>query len=194
MAVQTNSRLGVLARFILVAGGAGAVALAGGCTSAKAPAAAPRQVRVSSGGSAVGRPSGTAKPRRAPRSDAAAAALPAEDECAARLHDISGLLLLYFVANKHLPEKLEDLAPLADPGTDFQTTCPVSGRPYVYVPGGLPGSGSGRVLIVYDAVPAHNGIRWGIAASPPQGDQPLATWVMPFSEERFRRHMSGTGG
>jgi hypothetical protein len=185
----------LVARTVVLAGAAAALALAGGCAPAEPrPAEAPRQIRTTSRGPTAGQAVTTPQPRRSSRGDAAAAALPAEDECAARLHDISGLLLLYFVANKHLPEKLEDLAPLADPGTDFQTTCPVSGRPYVYVPGGLPGSGSGRVLIVYDAVPAHNGIRWGIAASPPQGDQPLATWVMPFSEERFRRHMSGTGG
>jgi hypothetical protein len=174
----------------MAAGAATLLAFAGGCTPKAPPAHAKGQVRSSPG---VRVPATTSQQRPASRTNAASA-LPAEDECAARLHDLSGLLLQYFLLNKHLPERLEDLAPLADPGTDFQITCPASGKPYVYVPAGLPGSGSGRVLLVYDAVPAHSGIRWVIAASPPQGDQPLSTWVMPFSEQRFRQHMPRSGG
>ena len=133
------------------------------------------------------------KPRPASR-EGGAAARPAEDACATRLHDLCAPLLLYFVANKRLPERLEDLAPFAEAGSDLQTTCPTSGRPYVYVPGGLPRSGSGRVLLVYDAAPAHAGVRWVIVASPPQGDQPLSMWVMPFTEARFRLHVPRSGG
>jgi hypothetical protein len=184
--------VGAAARLILLAGAAAAIA--GGCAPKVAPgrAGAPRQVRTSQGPrETVTRP----KQRTSSGTDRGApAALPAEDECAARLHDIGGLLLEYFLVNKRLPDRLEDLAPLADPGTDFQTTCPVSGRPYVYVPAGLSAPGSGRVLMVYDAVPDHAGIRWGLTASPAQGDQPLSTWVMPLTEERLRRYVPKPGG
>lgn len=118
-------------------------------------------------------------------------AVPARDACAMRLHDISGLLLHYFVVNSRLPDRLEDLAPLADAGMKFEPTCPVSDRPFVYAPGGLPGTGTDRLLLVYEAVSAHDGKRWAILASPAQGSQPLATWVVLLNEQRFRAHQPG---
>ena len=107
------------------------------------------------------------------------------DPCAGRLHDLSGLLLMYYALNKQLPARLEDLAPLAD--GEFTAACPTSGRPYVYVPQGLQsGSGGERSLILYDATPAHGGLRWGIFVAPPREGQPPATWVILMSNEVFR--------
>ena len=184
MAGRINRWSGFAATVVLAVLSAVGAALAGGC----APRGPSPQARQGAAPRATVRP---LPPQKRPATPAAAARTPgaADDACAARLHDLSGLRLLYFVTNHRLPEKLEDLAPLADPDMEFGTTCPASGQPYVYVPAGLPRSGSSRVLLVYDAVPAHGGIRNVIVASPPQGDQPLATWVMPFTEERFRRHV-----
>ena len=110
------------------------------------------------------------------------------DPCAGRLHDLSGLLLMYYALNKHLPDRLEELAPLAD--GEFTPACPTSGRPYVYAPGGLPSSTSGeRSLILYDAVAAHGGLRWGIFVAPPREGQPPATWVILMSDEVFRGYV-----
>ena len=145
MAGRINRWSGFAATVVLAVLSAVGAALAGGC----APRGPSPQARQGAAPHATVRPP---PPQKRPTTPAAAARTPgaADDACAARLHDLSGLLLLYFVTNHRLPEKLEDLAPLADPDMEFGTTCP---------------------------------------ASPPQGDQPLATWVMPFTEERFRRHV-----
>ena len=111
------------------------------------------------------------------------------DTCDIRLHELAGPLLEYYVLHQRMPERLEELAPLAETGTDFQITCPVSGQPYVYVPAGLTRQGSARVLLVYDRVPAHKGVRWGLLVSPAEGDQPLSTWVQPLDEKRFRQYV-----
>jgi hypothetical protein len=111
------------------------------------------------------------------------------DTCDIRLHELAGPLLEYYVLNHRLPQRLEELAPFAEAGTDFQLTCPVSGQPYVYAPAGLTHQGSARVLLVYDRVPAHKGVRWGLLVSPAEGDQPLSTWVQPLDEKRFRQYV-----
>jgi hypothetical protein len=119
-----------------------------------------------------------------------------EDPCATRLHQISGLLLTYYALNKHLPDRLEELTPLVDVDVDpdastgFDTTCPASGAPYVYAPSGLQSAAGGeRYLVLYDAVPAHGGLRWGIFVAPPHGGLPPATWVILMSEEVFRGYV-----
>jgi hypothetical protein len=113
-----------------------------------------------------------------------------EDPCATRLHELSGLLLTYYAVNKHLPDRLEELAPLIDADATFETTCPASGEPYVYAPSGLQSSAGGeRYLVLYDAVPAHGGLRWGIFVAPPHGGQPPATWVILMSEDVFRGYV-----
>jgi hypothetical protein len=115
-----------------------------------------------------------------------------EDPCATRLHELSGLLLTYYAVNKHLPDRLDELAPLIDADATFETTCPASGQPYVYVPSGLQSSSGGeRYLILYDAVAAHGGLRWGIFVAPPHGGQPPATWVILMSDDVFRGYAGG---
>lgn len=84
------------------------------------------------------------------------------DPCAIRLHDIAGDLLLYYAVNKRLPERLEDLHSLGADETESNFTCPLTHQPYVYVPSGLIGPGESKRIIVYDALPAHNGKRWCI--------------------------------
>ena len=111
-----------------------------------------------------------------------------EDACAARLHDISGLLLEYYALNRQLPERLEELAALAESESEFVPACPVSGLPYVYLPGGLGAPGTGQRLIIYEQSPAHNGLRWVVVAAPADGDQPPSTRVIPFTEQRFRKY------
>jgi hypothetical protein len=108
------------------------------------------------------------------------------DPCATRLHDLSGLLLMYYSINKHLPDRLDELASLADVDLEFNTNCPASGQPYVYDPAGLGSPTSDRFLVLYDSVPAHGGLRWGVFVAPPRDGKPPATWVILMSEEVFR--------
>ena len=191
---RTNRRSRATPRLAWVVVIAAAV-IAGGCAPKQATAGQKRSaanVPAKSSPSKAG--SKETRTSQRPGGGGSSGPLTATDPCAVRLHDISGMLLLYYVTNHRLPERLEELAPFADADVEFAPTCPESGRPYVYVPGGLADSGTGRVLLVYDAVPAHAGVRWVIVASPPEGDQPLATWVMPYTEERFRRHVPRAGG
>src|SRR5438876_928432 len=94
---------GRVGRFCLAAGVVLPAVLAAGCApnASRPPAArgaAPRR-SVQPGRVSVAAPRQT--------SGIASAAI-AEDECAARLHDLGGLLLLYFATNHRLPERLED--------------------------------------------------------------------------------------
>jgi len=108
--------------------------------------------------------------------------------CATRLHDLGGLLLHYYALNRKLPDRIEDVAPLADMGVEFSAECPQSGRPYEYVPGGLRSSTAGGLLVLYDAVAAHDGLRWGVFLTPPATGQAPATRVILMSDEVFRSY------
>lgn len=184
MAVPTSrrSRAATAIAFALAA----AAALAAGCAPSGRSPQPPRTNQRPAPPRAAADAAGPQQPSARPDGNNSPTA--AGDACAARLHDISGLLLLYFVSNQRLPERLEELAPLSDSPSTFQAICPASGRPYAYTPQGLPGAGTDRVLLVYDETPAHGGFRWVIVASPPQGDQPLRTFVMPYTDQKFGRH------
>jgi hypothetical protein len=100
------------------------------------------------------------------------------------------LLLMYYAVNKHLPDRIDELATFADDTLPFKAECPESGQQYVYAPQGLRASTSGeRSLIIYDEVPAHGGLRWGVFVAPPRDGQPPATWVILMSEEVFRQYV-----
>jgi len=108
-------------------------------------------------------------------------------ECTERLHDISGLLMSYFLLNHRMPQRLDELAALPDAPIGFQPRCPETGQPYGYAPAGLGAPGTDSLLLVYDAVP-HGGIRNGIVTAPATANQLPATFVKPFTEERFKRY------
>jgi len=103
--------------------------------------------------------------------------------CAERLHNISGCLLMYYARNKRLPRTLDDLRAEADPALLPPLVCPVSGKPYIYRPVGMPLQGQAGRLVLYDAVPIHSGMRWGVIVTEPKGDGPLAARVVLLSEQ-----------
>jgi hypothetical protein len=107
------------------------------------------------------------------------------DACASRLHDICGLLLMYSLNHPDLPASLDELR--SEPGFDEvkEFVCPVSHKPYVYNPGGLPYENG--FLVMYDATPAHSGMRWAILITRPTGTQPLETKVIAVKESFFAR-------
>ena len=111
------------------------------------------------------------------------------DPSAARLHDISGQILMYYAVNKRLPDRLDELAAFADLGTEPSYVSPTSGKPYAYLPAGLVTPGQPRRLIVYEAALAAGAKRWGILMGEPQGDQPAAMWVVPLPDEVFKAYV-----
>jgi hypothetical protein len=116
----------------------------------------------------------------------------ATDPCAQRMDDIRVAMLGYIHAYDRLPEKIADLQKFAEPGTTLQFTCPASGQPYVYVPAGLTLPGKSQRLVLYDAVPAHEGHRWGVLLGPAANNQPLITWIAPLDEPTLSAYLKST--
>lgn len=107
------------------------------------------------------------------------------EPCAARLQEISGQLLLYYVGKRKLPESLDELRSYADVDQTPDYTCPVSHQPYIYVPNGLEAPQAGRRVIVYDSTPVHENARWCITMVPAHGKQPLMMDVVKIPELVF---------
>ena len=142
------------------------LALASGC-------AAPAHRPAASAASAAGKPAA----KGVPISNA--------DRCATRLHDLCGPLLLYYATNHKLPPTLEALR---STGMDMpeELVCPVSHQPYLYNPGGLLAPGGMGKLIIYDATPAHSGMRWAVAIIEPQRQiDPLVAKVVAVPNTSF---------
>ncbi len=111
------------------------------------------------------------------------------DPCAENLQNISETMLLYYIANKHLPPTLQDLQPYADAGTQLSFKCPTSGEPYVYNPQGLAAPGVHDRLLVYDTEPVHSGHRWGIVMAPARPAQPITVFVIPLQESLLKAYL-----
>lgn len=106
------------------------------------------------------------------------------DACATRLHDICGPLLLYFAANHRLPERIEELADVQGFEGVRDFTCPVSRQPYIYKPEGIINPDTSRVIL-YDPVPCHSGLRWGLSIAEPAINAPLIAKVIAVPEARL---------
>jgi hypothetical protein len=109
------------------------------------------------------------------------------DPCAERLHELSGLLLQYYGVHGRLPAKLDDAAALAPEGSAL-LACPVSTRPYIYDPKGpLVTAGGAARIVVYDATPAHNAMRWGIAVSEPKSGEAMTARILIVPENAVQK-------
>jgi len=106
------------------------------------------------------------------------------DPCAERLHNLCGNLLLYYSAHKKLPPALEDLIS-AGSFSRSPAVCPVSNRPYVYDPAGLPLPKRRGRLVLYDPLPSHAKMRWGILVGPPAPGGLITANVVLVSEEEL---------
>jgi hypothetical protein len=108
------------------------------------------------------------------------------DDCAERLHSLCGPLLFYYMQNHHLPVTLQDL-PANGPEPVPPLMCPESHKPYVYsLKNPIFIDNPRGYIIVHDPVPAHNGVRWCIVASP--GDsatEPIIVKSVGIREDRF---------
>jgi hypothetical protein len=116
------------------------------------------------------------------------------DPCADRLQTICDTMLTFVAVKKKLPDSLEELRPFADVDAPLEFTCPASGKPYVYMPDGLGVPGQERRLILYDAIPAHNGWSWGVVMMPPSNPQPLTVSVVRLSPEVLKAYLSAGPG
>jgi hypothetical protein len=107
------------------------------------------------------------------------------DPCAARLHDIGGAMLLYYVLHHKMPEKLEDVVPLADAGQSLPLTCARSGQPFQYFPDGLAAPQKEKRIVVFDPTPmGAKKYRWCLMVSPSKPGS-IAVDVIPLAESVF---------
>ena len=114
------------------------------------------------------------------------APISATDPCATRLHDLCGPLLFYYAVNRQLPATLDELQALATPDPLPPRQCPVSRRPYVYVPEGIAWGDRGGFIVLHDAEPSHSGHRWAVVVEEPKRMQdPLITRVVAVAEPLF---------
>ncbi|KPJ56331.1 MAG: hypothetical protein AMS16_02580 [Planctomycetes bacterium DG_58] len=117
-------------------------------------------------------------------------ATPAFDPCAERLHEISGRLLLYYSLNRRLPPSLEELRTVTRDEAELTYVCPQSGETYIYRAEGLALPDGAGSLVLYDAVPVHNGGRWGIVVNRNAPGTPLTAGVV-WIDETVMRSIAG---
>jgi len=108
------------------------------------------------------------------------------DECATRLQDISGQILLYYLKNRRMPASLEELHTMPGGDPKLPLSCPVSNQPYAYDPVGYPVADKPHRLVAFDTVPVHRGGRWGLLMAEPEEGKALSMWVARLNEDVFK--------
>jgi len=110
-----------------------------------------------------------------------------------RLHEACGSLFLYFAQYNRLPPDVNALknppggATLGVTPGATDLTCPVSHKPYIYNPTGIPAPKSPAILVLYDPEPSHHGYRWAVAVIPPEGNNALIADVIAVPESYFKK-------
>jgi hypothetical protein len=68
-----------------------------------------------------------------------------------------------------------------------QRTCPVSHKPYIYDPRGIPaGPNKPGVIVLADPEPSHSGLRWAVSIEKSRNPgQPLVTHLIAAPETTF---------
>ena len=90
------------------------------------------------------------------------------DPCAAKLQDIEGAILNYYVVKHTFPARLEDTAPFFDPGKQADFNCPLCKKPYVYLPPG--GTAVAGQVLAFAPVPDKDGKYRAIKMRPAAGN------------------------
>jgi hypothetical protein len=127
--------------------------------------------------------------RPAPPQNLTDAQRAATDPCALRMTDVEEAMMNYYATNRRLPEKLDELKSYALLGAQLNFTCPVSGRPYVYVPDGLQSAGRPKRILLHDATAAHEGKRWCIFLAPLKPGQAAFMEVLPVEDKDFHTYL-----
>lgn len=109
---------------------------------------------------------------------------------AMRLQDIEGVMLQFYALNRRLPNSLEELKPLEDPGTpaDFFDS-PTTHAPFTYSRIGLGQPNNSKRMILYESVPNRSGQRWCILMPPLTNDRSgaVSMEVVQLPEVVFRQ-------
>jgi hypothetical protein len=108
------------------------------------------------------------------------------------MHDLSGLLLQYYMLNKRLPATLEEVRPLAKGGESTDFNCPGDSRPFVYLPQSPQALAADRV-VVYAPGPAADGKYRAIIMGFPRNLAPAAS-VVNLSQPELQGQLALTPG
>jgi hypothetical protein len=112
---------------------------------------------------------------------------PAVSEGSERIEAIDEALLIYVETNRQLPPTLEDLRSVA--GNNIQLLSP-GGKPYVYMPAGLPSPVGLKRMMVYDPDPLAGGRHWCILVSDFKPGGVLVSEVVDLSSAAFQSYLS----
>lgn len=118
-------------------------------------------------------------------------AVEATDPVASRLHDLSGLLLEYYLINKRMPAGLDELKVLADPTQPTDFVDPRTGQPFVYLPQAARMTSGDTRLVVYAPSPDSQGVYQGVLMRLARGSQVTATWVVSLTEIELQGQLGG---
>jgi hypothetical protein len=135
----------------------------------------------------------TATPAERPTAAPAAAGGPS---CKYRLEDIRGALVMYYLGNGRLPERLADLIGIEEVKTEADLVCPDSRQQYTYKSNStleMTARAGNRVqtgrIVIYDSRPHEVGgarVRWSVIVNLPQPGSPtFSADVLPVPEDRF---------
>jgi hypothetical protein len=150
------------------------IAGANGCQHSSTQPRRPRPtVSIRNGGTSTG-------------NDAATIGIPVggTDACAANLHDLAGSFLLYYAMRHELPPTLDALSQV-DAVNAAEFSCPISHRRYIYNPTGVLAPGNNGRAVLCDSAPSHNGMRYALAITEPQGNAALIAKVIAIPEATF---------
>jgi hypothetical protein len=98
------------------------------------------------------------------------------DDCADRLHELCGPLLLFYMAHHRLPNDLAEFK-AANPTGLPELVCPKTHLPYVWRPDGPAVAGQHNEVLLADVTPAHDGKRWAIVNTSVNAAGPLTLRV-----------------
>lgn len=107
-----------------------------------------------------------------------------EDACAIRMHDLSQAVLLFYLRNQRLPDSLTELKSASDPTLKWE--CPQTHQPYIYDRVGFYDMEKHTRVVLFDASPAHFGMRWAVQlVEPTDAKKALITEVVLKPESMF---------
>ena len=142
-----------------------AVAL-GGCQASKKPAAEPKAGHTF-----------------ATTPDTSSAIIANTDPSAMNLQDMSGAILMYYALHKRLPDRLDQIVPLAD--APVSLTVPGTDKKYLYTPDGFLMQDRESRILVFEPAPMHSGHRLAITMSEPKPDVTTSCKVIALPESVF---------
>lgn len=97
-------------------------------------------------------------------------------------------MIQFWRLNKQLPQHLDDLQSVVDPGETLELTCGQSKEPFVYVRSGLRSLGRKSAIFVYAPAPARDGSYWCLLAEDPRVGANWGMNVQPVPATLFRTY------